>query len=234
MFLYHLVDKFLMRDLSDELINKLNSKKPIIFDVGCFIGNFSRNLKKKLDLKNKNFYLFDANPNLKIKDFKYNNLVFSDKIQERNFYLNEFFPSSGSSLKVDTKNDVKWNCSRKLITSFLNARSGWVGGGFKTLKVKTDTIDNFCKNNKVKKIDILKIDVEGSEFEVLKGSKKILNKTHLIQLEIYQNRKNFTKIEKKITTFLKKYNFKKVKEKKIWSVSLFSNLIGKDVLFVKS
>jgi FkbM family methyltransferase len=227
MLLYNLVDKFLMRDFSDELINKLNSKKPIIFDVGCFIGNFSRNLKKKLNLKNKNFYLFDANPNLKIKDFKYNNLVFSDKIQIRNFYLNEFFPSSGSSLKEDTKNDLKWNYTRKLITLSPNK-------GFKILKVKTNTIDNFCKNNKIIKIDILKIDVEGSELEVLKGSKKILNKTHLIQLEIYQNKKNFIKIEKKITTLLKKYNFYKIREKKIWSVSLFSNLIGKDVLFIKS
>ena len=227
MLLYNLVDKFLMRDFSDELINKLNSKKPIIFDVGCFMGNFSRNLKKKLNLKNKNFYLFDANPNLKIKDFKYNNFVFSDKIQIRNFYLNEFFPSSGSSLKEDTKNDIKWNYTRKLITLSPNK-------DFKILKVKTNTIDNFCKNKKIAKIDILKIDVEGSELEVLKGSKKILNKTNLIQLEIYQNKKNFTKIEKKITTLLKKYNFIKIKEKKIWSVSLFSNLIGKDVLFVKS
>ena len=227
MLLYNLVDKFLMRDFSDELINKLNSKKPIIFDVGCFIGNFSRNLKKKLNLKNKNFYLFDANPNLKIKDFKYNNLVFSDKIQVRNFYLNEFFPSSGSSLEEDTKNDLKWNYTRKLITLSTNK-------GFKILKVKTNTIDNFCKNNKIVKIDILKIDVEGSELKVLKGSKKILNKTHLIQLEILQNKKNFTKIEKKITTLLKKYNFYIIREKKIWSVSLFSNLIGKDVLFIKS
>jgi len=227
MILYNLVDKFLMRDFSDELVNLLNSKKPIIFDVGCFVGNFSRNLKKKLNLKNKNFYLFDANPNLKIKDFKYNNLVFSDKIQIRNFYLNEFFPSSGSSLKEDTKNDLKWNYTRKLITLSPNK-------GFKILKVKTNTIDNFCKKNKIIKIDILKIDVEGSELEVLKGSKKILNKTHLIQLEIYQNKKNFIKIEKKITKFLKRYNFYKIREKKIWSVSLFSNLIGKDVLFIKS
>ena len=227
MILYNLVDKFLMRDFSDELVNLLNSKKPIIFDVGCFVGNFSRNLKKKLNLKNKNFYLFDANPNLKIKDFKYNNLVFSDKISNKNFYLNEFFPSSGSSLKEDTKNDLKWNYTRKLITLSPNR-------GFKILKVKTNTIDNFCKKNKIIKIDILKIDVEGSELEVLKGSKKILNKTHLIQLEIYQNKKNFIKIEKKITKLLKKYNFYKIREKKIWSVSLFSNLIGKDVLFIKS
>ena len=192
-----------------------------------FCRKFFKKFKKKLNLKNKNFYLFDANPNLKIKDFKYNNLVFSDKISNKNFYLNEFFPSSGSSLKEDTKNDLKWNYTRKLITLSPNK-------GFKILKVKTNTIDNFCKKNKIIKIDILKIDVEGSELEVLKGSKKILNKTHLIQLEIYQNKKNFIKIEKKITKLLKKYNFYKIREKKIWSVSLFSNLIGKDVLFIKS
>jgi FkbM family methyltransferase len=226
MFLYNLVDKFLMRDFTELIIKNLKTKKPVIFDVGCFIGNFSRNLKKKLNLKNKNFYLFDANPNLKIKDFKYNNLVFSDKIQKRNFYLNEFFPSSGSSLKGDTKNDLKWNYTRKLITLSPNK-------GFKILKVKTNTIDNFCKNNKVTKIDILKIDVEGSELEVLKGSKKILDKTKIIQVEILQNKKNFNKIKKKITILLKKYNFHKISEKNIYSVSLFSNLKSSDLLFIK-
>ena len=226
MFLYNLVDKFLMRDFTELIIKNLKTKKPVIFDVGCFIGNFSRNLKKKLNLKNKNFYLFDANPNLKIKDFKYNNLVFSDKIQKRNFYLNEFFPSSGSSLKGDTKNDLKWNYTRKLITLSPNK-------GFKILKVKTNTIDNFCKNNKVTKIDILKIDVEGSELEVLKGSKKILDKTKIIQVEILQNKKNFDKIKKKVTVLLKKYNFHKISEKNIYSVSLFSNLKSSDLLFIK-
>ena len=226
MFLYNLVDKFLMRDFTELIIKNLKTKKPVIFDVGCFVGNFSRNLKKKLNLKNKNFYLFDANPNLKIKDFRYNNLVFSDKIQKRNFYLNEFVPSSGSSLKEDVKNDLKWNYTRKLITLSPNK-------GFKILKVKTNTIDNFCKNNKVTKIDILKIDVEGSELEILKGSKKILHKTKIIQVEILQNKKNFNKIKKKITILLKKYNFHKTSEKNIYSVSLFSNLKSSDLLFIK-
>ena len=58
------------------------------------------------------------------------------------FYLNEFFPSSGSSLKEDTKNDLKWNYTRKLITLSPNK-------GFKILKVKTNTIDNFCKNENI-------------------------------------------------------------------------------------
>ena len=67
MILYNFVDKFLMNDFNSEIKNRLNHKNPIIFDVGCFNGNFSRKLIKDLKLKKVNFYLFDANPNLRIK-----------------------------------------------------------------------------------------------------------------------------------------------------------------------
>ena len=69
--------------------------------------------------------------------------------------------------------------------------------------------------------------------EILKGSKKILHKTKIIQVEILQNKKNFNKIKKKITILLKKYNFHKTSEKNIYSVSLFSNLKSSDLLFIK-
>ena len=226
MILYNLVDKFLMNDFNKEIKENLKTKQPIIFDIGCFNGNFSKKLKKYLDISKKKFYLFDANKDLKVKDFSYFNETFSNKVEIKKFYLNEYFPASGSSLKQDTKKDFKWNFTRKLITFSLNKN-------FKTLKVKTNTLDNFCKKKKIKKIDILKIDVEGSEFEVLEGSKNILKNTNIIQLEIYQNKKNFYKIRKKIILFLKKYNFEIVKEKSILSVSIFSNLKGMDVLFVK-
>ena len=69
MFLYNLIDKFLMRDFTELIIKNLKIKKPVIFDVGCYIGNFSTNLQKRLNLKKNSFYLFDANPNLKVKNF---------------------------------------------------------------------------------------------------------------------------------------------------------------------
>ena len=75
MFLYKLVDKFLMNNFNDEIILQLNKDNLIIFDIGCFIGNYSRNLKEKINSKNINFYLFDANPNIKIKDCKSNYVV---------------------------------------------------------------------------------------------------------------------------------------------------------------
>ncbi len=226
MFLYNLVDKFLMRDFTELIIKNLKTKKPVIFDVGCYIGNFSTNLEKRLNLKKNSFYLFDANPNLKVKNFKYYNEVFSNKIQMKNFYLNEFLPSSGSSLETDVKNDLKWNFTRRIMTLSFKKK-------FKSFKIKTNTLDNFCKEKKIKKIDILKIDVEGSELKVLEGSKKILDKTNIIQVEILQNKKNFDKIKNKVTILLKKYNFHKISEKNIYSVSLFSNLKSSDLLFIK-
>ncbi len=226
MFLYNLVDKFLMRDFTELIIKNLKTKKPVIFDVGCYIGNFSTNLQKRLNLKKNSFYLFDANPNLKVKNFKYYNEVFSNKIQMKNFYLNEFLPSSGSSLETDVKNDLKWNFTRRIMSLSFKKK-------FKSFKIKTNTLDNFCKEKKIKKIDILKIDVEGSELKVLEGSKKILDKTNIIQVEILQNKKNFDKIKNKVTILLKKYNFHKISEKNIYSVSLFSNLKSSDLLFIK-
>ena len=227
MILYNLVDKFLMREFDKEILKNLQSKKPIVFDIGCFVGNFSRKLRKKLNLTNNNFYLFDANPYLKLRDFKYFNEAFTNKIRVMNFHLNQFFPAAGSSLKEDVKNDIKWNFTRKLITWSL-------GKSFKSFKVKTNTLDNFCRKKKIKKIDILKIDVEGAELEVLEGGKKILDKTHIIQVEILQNKENFDQIKNKIISLLNNYNFEIIKEKNIWSVSLFSNLKAIDILFVKS
>lgn len=45
----------------------------------------------------------------------------------------------------------------------------------KLIKVKTITLNSYCQNNNIKKIDIIKIDTEGSEKNILFSSKKILN-----------------------------------------------------------
>ena len=52
--------------------------------------------------------------------------------------------------------------------------------------VKLTTLDNFIRNNNIKKIDYLKIDVEGFELNVLKGAITTLTNIipAIIQLEI--------------------------------------------------
>ena len=227
--IYKLLDKFIMNDFTEEIINNLENKKKnlIIFDVGCFVGNFSRNIKKKLNRKKTNFYLFDPNPSLKIPDFNYIKIAFTSKSKYQNYYLNDFFPSSGSSLKPIVKKDKIWNFSRK-IASFN------MGKDFKTYKVKTDTIDNFCKYKKIKYIDILKIDVEGGELDVLLGAKKILKKTNLIQLEVLDTKKNFNKKYRKVINILNRYDFKVLNAKNIFSVGILSNIKSMDILLKKN
>ena len=77
--------------------------------------------------------------------------------------------------------------------------------------VNVITLDKFCKINRIKYIDILKVDVEGYEFEVLKGAKKIIKKTNFVIIEIQNNKmyRNYSKY--KIDLFLKKNNFKIIK-----------------------
>ena len=81
---------------------------------------------------------------------------------------------------------------------------------------------------------MLKIDVEGSELDVLKGGKNILRSVRLVQLEILQSKNKFLIEKTKIVNYLKKYNFKIKKEKKIPSVSILSNSISEDILFVRN
>ena len=96
------------------------------------------------------------------------------------------------------------------------------------------TLDNFVKKKKINSIDILKIDIEGSEYELLKGAKNTLkkNKIKIILVEIIGKKDSYDKKKKKIFNFLKKRNFTLVKKANIWSISLFSNIKGGDYLFI--
>lgn len=48
------------------------------------------------------------------------------------------------------------------------------------IKIKSTKLDAYCSKNKIKKIDVLKIDVEGAELSVIKGARKMLQ-THKIK-----------------------------------------------------
>ena len=226
--IYVLVNKYLMHDFTSAIaddLNKKNHKETLkILDIGCFQGNFSRNLKKKIKQK-ADFFLFDPNPNLKIDGFNYVKLAFSNEIGLKTFYLNTFFPAAGSSLKTIFYDDRLWNFTRKLFTG--NFKKKYI-----TLRVNTDTLDNYCQKNKIKKIDVLKIDTEGSEVEVLEGAKNILKNTNILLIEVLDTKKGFEKKYIEIIDFLeKKYNFKKVSEKKIWSLETLSNMKAVDLMF---
>tara|TARA_B100001063_G_scaffold247325_1_gene292675 strand:+ start:1125 stop:1850 length:726 start_codon:yes stop_codon:yes gene_type:complete len=233
-----------MNNNEKDIFNHLKrNKKKVIFDVGSFKGKFTEKMIKIDDArKSSKFYLFDPNPRgldyikkLKknYKNVSYNCIGLHNTIQEKVFHLNRFFEASGSSFQTILKNDKKWNDSRRKILELFNIFNKNKLKEFKKIKVKTNTIDNFCKKKKIKNIDLLKIDAEGHEEFILKGSKNLLKrkKINVIYLEVLSKKKNFKFKMKKIINFLEKFGFTFIKEYPIKSVSILSDLKSSDLLF---
>jgi FkbM family methyltransferase len=243
--IYNLVDFLLMNNNEKDIFKKIkNEKKRIIFDVGSFEGKFTEKLLKLESKSSKSkYYLFDPNPNgLKYierlinnnKNIFYSCIGLNDKVEKKTFYLNNFFEASGSSFQTVSKNDKLWNLSRKILIFLINIFNFKILNDYKILKVKTDTIDNFCSLNKINKIDLLKIDSEGHEEFILKGSIKMLKKRKIktIYLEILSKKNNFNLKKKRIINFLRTHKFICLKEYPIRSVSILSNLKCSDLLFI--
>lgn len=145
-------------------IAKNQNHQLVVFDVGANIGNYS---KKWLQI-NPQLHAFEPNSeafkqlkaNLKEKA-TVNHLAFSNKTGVQDLYTVKGAHQLSSLIK------------RK------HHRHKWE----KAEQVNCHTIDEYCASNKIKKIDFLKIDVEGFEMEVLKGAKQMLAKTTRIQFE---------------------------------------------------
>jgi len=62
--------------------------------------------------------------------------------------------------------------------------------------VNSITLEKLCKKYKINKIDLLKIDVEGSEFDILKSSKNILPKMKKVVIEYHRAQRTRSGIKK--------------------------------------
>ena len=237
--IYYILNYIFFYSLELKIMNILeDEKKLVIFDVGCFRGTFSRKILHLIKKRKFKFYLFDVNKNTKryisdlllSKHFRFNKIALSNKNGTAEFNYNSFFESSGSSLSPLYRDDTKWVLSRKLILKILLQSTK----DFIKYKVSTSTLDTFVKKNNIKSIDILKVDIEGSEYEFLKGARNTLkrNKVKIIVLEISDKKKNYKKKEKKIINFLEKKNFIFLKKHMNYSVALFSNVKSGDYLFI--
>ena len=152
--------------------------KPVIFDVGAYVGDVS---KKYLSLfPDALIYAFepfeDSYKKLKsnvkkIKNININNIALSDRIGKAGFNVNEFSPTN-SLLESSEKGQHYWG------KDLLDTR--------KVVKVKTTTIDEFSSKKAIPRIDILKLDTQGTEYMILEGARTMLNNNaiSLIYMEI--------------------------------------------------
>ena len=240
-FFYYLANYVLQNSFEKEIINLIKiERKLVVFDAGCYRGTFIKSILNSIKKKKYKFYLFDINkkvkeyikPLISLKNIYYNEIALSNKNGIANYNYNNFFEAAGSSLSNIVRDDSKWNFSRKLLFKLLFLKTK----NFTKYKVSTITLDNFIKKRKIKSIDILKIDIEGSEYELLKGAKNALNKNkiRIILVEIIDKKNSYNKKKRKIFNLLERRNFTLVKKSNIWSISLFSNIKGEDYLFVNN
>ena len=164
--------KFKKKFSFDEIYKKYVKKNPIIIDVGANEGQSI----KRFSLIFNNCVIHSFEPITRcfdqmVKDFPdkrfiKNNYALSDKNTNKIFFINKH--SVTSSFNRINKNYVKL---------YENKTKD-------NIKVKTLTLDTYIDVNKIKKIDILKIDTQGHELNVLKGSEKSLKKNMINFIEV--------------------------------------------------
>ncbi len=94
-----------------------------------------------------------------------------------------------------------------------------------TSKIKTITIDDFIKFNNIKKLDFIKMDIEGAELNALPGAREVIIKFKpKLAISIYHNIEHFFKIPNFIKSLNLKYKF---------YLDHFSIHIDETVLFAK-
>ena len=103
--------------------------------------------------------------------------------------------------------EITWR-SRKYATSFGDE----VFQVKKVVPVEVRTLSSFAEQNKINRIDFLKIDVEGVEYEVLEGAGDLLARTGVIKAEVCfipfrKNQKMFSHID----LLLRSYGFDLIK-----------------------
>lgn len=76
-------------------------------------------------------------------------------------------------------------------------------------EVETISIDEFVKENKIEKIDVIKLDIEGAEYEAVEGAQETI-KMHkpILLISVYHREKDLFEIKPMIEELRKDYRFK--------------------------
>ncbi len=167
---------------------KFVNKDTVVLDCGAFIGNHSVFWGVVCGARVVAFEGFKKNFILLQKNILDNNL--SNSVIAYNYLL------SSKGEKFSCKRGISESMSS---ISFVRDTSG---------KYKSTSIDKWWSSqDKVTKINVMKIDVEGSEYSLLKGSLQTLKECHpIIYLEVHLDKNR--KMDKKCVSLLLKLGYK--------------------------
>ena len=178
----------------DQRILLNNLENGIILDVGAHVGDTTE-LYRKYFLGSK-IYCFEP---------------YSESCD----YLKRKFINDSNINVVETALGIKDETKPLYVSKFSNLNSlqrpnerAWGFTDKKSVDVETTTLDQFCYDENIKHIDILKLDVQGSELDVFMGSRTILEKgiISLVYIEwqvvpLYENHHKYFKIAEFLAGF---------------------------------
>jgi FkbM family methyltransferase len=134
-----------------------NQDELVILDLGANIGEFYHTSVKIFGNSIKNY--IGVEPSVKLYNDNLNNLNNQNVI----FYNNAIASINGSEIDF-FEFESAMDCGNVIGGAFLE----W-DGNVKTYKTKTITLDHIIKTNNLTKIDFLKIDIEGAEYDLIDG-----------------------------------------------------------------
>jgi FkbM family methyltransferase len=152
--------------------NFVNNKKIYIFDIGANTGQCIRRfknifpnsiihsfepIKEIFDIIKKNFIS---------KNIVINNYACGDKNTYKKFNFNKLSYTS-SFLEINKKNKRTYLFEKK-----------------KKIEIRIVKLDDYIKKHDIKNIDILKVDAQGYELKILKGTEKFLKKIKFVEIEL--------------------------------------------------
>ena len=186
----------------DDIIEHFRPKEgDIVVDVGAHIGLYTM-IASRLVGENGKVIAIEAHPEnyeMLNRNIKLNGLT-------NVMPLNYAVYSKETKIKLYLR-DEELGCTvyNTIIGSRANTRED------KSIEVNANTLDDLLQNNGISHADInwIKIDVEGAEFEVLKGAVKVLakNKNIALLIEVH-NLEDGKNLYRPIMDLLEKYNFK--------------------------
>jgi FkbM family methyltransferase len=191
----------------------LNNKIENFIDVGAHHAETVKLFNKSFLIEN--FFCFEPNPSTfevlkkKIKKIKNNSInIYNFALGEINGYLN-FNQSieSNSSTLVDINNQSKYLIRKNNILNFFKSNDNV----FNKIQVKVKTLKEFIEEKSINKIEILKIDTEGYDFNVIKGLEQKIKNVQYIYFEHHFHdmlKKSYHLSD--VHNYLKNNHFKKV------------------------
>lgn len=143
-----------------KLVRKLCRNESVFFDIGANVGYYSLIAAK-------------TNPNNRIYAFEpvsrtYERAAANIKLNQlNNVFLHKKIISNHSGVaSINVGNENNWGMSSLVQHDQLSGNSE---------QVESITLDNFVKEQKINRLDLVKIDVEGFEMNVLEGMNDTLN-----------------------------------------------------------